>query len=462
MSILNSKITEVSEIKFKTIDISTKSYKQSENLRKSKFLRFITLFFRPSFSQAIIVITDQGFCSIANFLTGVLVARACSKEEYGVFVIGLTILYLMTGLQNSLISGPYTILYPRCEVDERCKYLGSTLIHQIFLLILTAIAFIIGSLICFFIKANPVLTSNLFMLSLASFAVMIREFVRLTMLAELKVWLNLAMSLVINISTVTAMLIVYKTKILTLSNAYLIMTCCSGIPALYITGIYVKKMVLIKSRIWNDFKLNFKLGKWLVGRTFAYMGSNQVYPVALAAFHGTATVALYGACLQLANLLNPLCTGMNIFLMPKLSHLSVHDPQKTDKLVLYVMVWLALMLAMLFLVMLFIGNWAVTKLYGQNYMDLNPVLLMCILAISASVLSSPISIAIDARKGTLITFKGRVFGAILSLTIGLVCVIFRGPVGAALGLFISHVLTGLYWLYKANTFRYERLAIENY
>ena len=255
--------------------------------------------FRPSMIQAGAVFTDQGFCSIANFLTGVLVARACTKSEYGVFVLGLTILRFMTGLQNSLVSIPYTIQYPRCKVNNRSAYLGSTLVHQLVICILTAIGFFVASRVFAWRGAEDAMVSTMFMLSVASAAFMMREFIRLVMLAELRVWLNLAMSLFANSLTITAMLIAYRTKTLDSPNAYLIIAVCSGVPALIITGIYWQKMTLVSRRITADFKDNFQLGKWLVARNFAYIGAVSVYPIALASFHGTAAVAVYGACFAL-------------------------------------------------------------------------------------------------------------------------------------------------------------------
>lgn len=440
----------MSKLNSETIEASVAGPAQKSflvNSRQGLWARLKSNLFRPSLIQAGAVITDQGFCSIANFLTGVLVARACSKSEYGIFILGLTILRFLTGLQNSLVSVPYTIQYPRCEVDKRAAYLGSTLIHQIIICVLAAIGFFAASFICSFSNADPVLVSTMFMLSVASFAFMLREFIRLVMLAEFKVWLNLGMSLFANIATISAMFIAYRTKNLDSPKAYLIIAFCSGIPAVFITCIYWKKMLLIKSRIWQDFKSNFQLGKWLVARSFANMGAVSIYPIALASFHGTAEVGIYGACFQLASLLNPIFMGLNAFLRPKFSHLVVNSPNKVNKVVFRISGLLAVLLGFVFVVMFFVGDWTMIRLYGQDYEGYQTILLVCILAVGASVLSSPVSVAIDARKQTHITFKGRMLGAISSLTVGMICVWQFGVLGAVIGLFLSHTLSFVYWFY---------------
>jgi len=399
---------------------------------------------RPSLFQAGAVIADQGFCSIVNFLTGVLVARACTKSEYGVFVLGMTILRFMTGLQNSLVSVPYTIHYPRCKDDSRATYLGSTLVHQLVICILTAIGFFAASRFFAWRGAEEAMVSTMFMLSVASTAFMIREFIRLVMLAELRVWLNLAMSLFVNVATIAAIFIAYNTENLNSASAYLVIAVCSGVPALIVIGIYWQKMALVSERIMVDFKDNFHLGKWLVARSFANMGAVSIYPIALASFYGTAQAGVYGACFQLASLLNPIFMGLNIFLRPKFSHLVVNSPHAVNRLVLRLTGLLAVLLGLVFFVMLLVGNWAMIRLYGQDYDGYRTILLVCILAVSASVLSSPVSVAIDARKQTHITFKGRMIAAIFSLTIGLVCVWQYGVLGAAVSLFIAHAITCSY------------------
>jgi O-antigen/teichoic acid export membrane protein len=414
-------------------------------IRPNGFRVLAKKFFPPSLIQASAVIADQGFCSIAHFLAGVLVARACTKSEYGIFVLGITILSFLTQIQNSLVSIPYTIQYPRFQVGEKTAYLGSTLIHQLLICVLTTSGFFVTSGIFAMQNIDAALVSTMFMLSVASFAFMIREFIRFVMLAEFRVWLNLTMSLVANISTISAMFIAYKTHNLNSAKAYLIIAVCSGVPAFIITGIYWHKMTLVSRRIVTDFKDNFHLGKWLLARTFANMGAVSIYPLALAAFNGTADAGVYGACFQLASLLNPIFIGLNSFLRPKFSHLVVNNPHKVNMAVLRITGLLSALLALIFVVMIFFGNWTMIKIYGQDYADYNYVLLICVFAVSISAVSGPISIAIDARKNTISTFIGRFMGALFSLTIGVLLVWKMGLFGAVISLVVAQIISLVFW-----------------
>ena len=77
------------------------------------FGRLCKKILRPSLVQAGAVIMDKGFCSIANFLTGVLVARACPKAEYGLYVLCFSLMIVAQQVQRNMTANPLTVYNPR-------------------------------------------------------------------------------------------------------------------------------------------------------------------------------------------------------------------------------------------------------------------------------------------------------------------------------------------------------------
>ena len=59
------------------------------------------------------VIIDKGLISVVHFLVGLLVLRATSKDEYGIYVNLFSLLMLGVGFQNALVTTPMAILAPR-------------------------------------------------------------------------------------------------------------------------------------------------------------------------------------------------------------------------------------------------------------------------------------------------------------------------------------------------------------
>ena len=79
-----------------------------------------------SLHQGAVSLADQAVASATNFLTGVIIARACTKEELGLYMLGFSLISLMTDLQTSLITTPYMVYAPRLKGRAHALYTGST------------------------------------------------------------------------------------------------------------------------------------------------------------------------------------------------------------------------------------------------------------------------------------------------------------------------------------------------
>jgi len=70
----------------------------------------IILFSRLATGKGFIALTDQAVASATNFLTGVIIGRACTKEQFGLYMLGFSIVLFVMSLQTSLISTPYMVI----------------------------------------------------------------------------------------------------------------------------------------------------------------------------------------------------------------------------------------------------------------------------------------------------------------------------------------------------------------
>lgn len=104
----------------------------------------ISLLSRPTTRKGVVTLADQAVASATNFLTGVIIGRACTKEQFGLYMLGFSIVLFVMSLQNSLISTPYMVYSPRLKGNEHIRYTGSTLIHQLGLSGLIIIILVIG------------------------------------------------------------------------------------------------------------------------------------------------------------------------------------------------------------------------------------------------------------------------------------------------------------------------------
>jgi hypothetical protein len=97
--------------------------------------------------QSIVSMADQAVASATNFLTGVIIARACSKEELGLYMLGFSLILLMTDFQTSLITTPYMVYAPRLKGRAHALYTGSTLIHQSTFCVITMLGVACGAIV---------------------------------------------------------------------------------------------------------------------------------------------------------------------------------------------------------------------------------------------------------------------------------------------------------------------------
>ena len=103
----------------------------------------------------IVVLIDQGVVSVANFLTTLIIGRVCTKEEFGLYMLGFSIVIFIMNIQGFLISTPYTIYSPHLKEGDLARYSGSTLVHQLTFSMLVVLFLIIFAVFLFFGYGPP-------------------------------------------------------------------------------------------------------------------------------------------------------------------------------------------------------------------------------------------------------------------------------------------------------------------
>ena len=86
-----------------------------------------------------IALADQLVASATTLLTGIIIGRACTPAEFGLYTLAFSIVLVLVRLQTSLISTPYTVYSPRLRGSEHARYTGSTLTHQFSLSVLAVL-----------------------------------------------------------------------------------------------------------------------------------------------------------------------------------------------------------------------------------------------------------------------------------------------------------------------------------
>jgi len=143
----------------------------------------------PTARKGVVAVVDQGLLSATNFFTGFMLARLCTKEEFGAYVLAFSVMLAVNGLQAALITGPMTVLGAGKEGNDWKGYATTLAVAQlVFGVGMTAIAFGVSILLKVTGVIGGTLTGALLAMSGALFFVQGQEFCRRVLFTRLKTW----------------------------------------------------------------------------------------------------------------------------------------------------------------------------------------------------------------------------------------------------------------------------------
>src|SRR5205807_1767920 len=85
----------------------------------------------PLAFTGLISIFDQAIFSGTSFLTAVLIGRATSPDELGMYYLILSIILVISGVQDQIIASPYDVYSKRRHGRELAEYNGSICAHHL-------------------------------------------------------------------------------------------------------------------------------------------------------------------------------------------------------------------------------------------------------------------------------------------------------------------------------------------
>lgn len=385
--------------------------------------------------QGMISLADQAVASVTNFLTGVIIARACSKEEFGLYMLGFSLILFITDLQTSLISTPYMVYAPRLKGRVRALYTGSTLIHQLAFSLFTMLAVGCGSIAVRFGVGPRGLGPVLWAVTVVIASIMLREFARRLCFARLKLHTAFLFDTFVALVQIGGLFILARFGLLSASRAYWVIGAACGAAVLWWLwsnrGMFQPRM----GESLDDLKKNWLLGKWVFASGLLVAVSMNLYPWLLAFFHGAASAGVWAACLGVVSTGNPVLLAIQNLVGPKIAHLhAAEGPRTLRRLVLKISAVIAVPMSLLCLVLIFWGDRLISLLYGRQYAGNGLVVTIMALNVLVTATAFPLSRTLFAIERADVDFVVNLAALLIMLTLGPWLVRAYGPLGAALGL----------------------------
>lgn len=339
--------------------------------------------------QGAVAVLDQAIYSATTFATTVILGRLFAPESFGVYYLAFTVVLLVQGIQERLISTPYTIYYNRRDRDTLDSYTGSVLLHQLLLCFVVGMGLL--GLFAAFGAAGIMqsLTPVIYVLIAALPLLMMRVFVRLLLIAHLDMVTVMVLDIAVAAMQLGGLLLLGRLHWLTVPSAYLVMGGASGIAA--VTWFAVKRPALrfARLRVLEDWWHNWSFAKWVVASNLA--GSLAIYasPWILSAVQNTAATALLGACTSLVGLSNMFVAGLESYLTPKAARAFSQQGLAGLVAVLWKSsLFLAILLGSLCVLFFFAGEPLAAIVYKNKYSGAGPVVSLLALGVLINTLGN--------------------------------------------------------------------------
>ena len=320
-------------------------------------------------SRAVWTLGDQAIVSGGNFATQFLLAHALTREGFGLFGVGYTIVQLLLNTQASLITAAYMVNLPRRSAEDRAQYTGSTLIHQIVLAIVGVFGLALGAGSMLALGHDNGLGGVLACQAAVIVFILFRDYARQLSFASLRVGEALGLDSVFVGVQFAAIAVLAYLGYLTTSRVFLVIGGAALVAALawrfYTKQEFKPSLTAAKA----DWRGNWSFSRWIFATNLAFLASNLAYPWVLLYFHGAAANGIMQACMLVGfQLINPFILGLGNFLAPRTAH-AVHEGgapalaaivRKVDLLVLAVVggYGAALLLG---------GNWLLALAFADKY-----------------------------------------------------------------------------------------------
>jgi O-antigen/teichoic acid export membrane protein len=394
--------------------------------------------------QGIVSLADQAVASATNFLTGVVIARACSKEELGLYMLGFSLILMMNDLQSSLITTPYMVYAPRLEGRAHALYTGSTLIHQLAFCFLMMFGVACGAFAVNKGVGPRALGPVLWALVVVVALIMLREHARRVSFARLQLKTAFLFDTFIGVGQISGLLILAHFRLLSASRAYWVIGVVCGLAVIgwlwWDRGFYEPRM----DQSLADLKKNWVLGKWVFVSGLVWAVSVNLYPWLLTAFHGVASTGVWAACLGVISVGNPVLLGIQNLVGPKIAHeYAAKGPRALHRLVIKITAVMAFPMSILCLVMFIWGGRLLALPYGRQYAGNSLIVAILSLNLLVTAAAFSLSRALFAIDRADVDFIVNFTALFIMVTVGLWLVRAFGPIGAAFALLGTNFSTSV-------------------
>jgi O-antigen/teichoic acid export membrane protein len=387
----------------------------------------------PVVMQGLTVLADQGGYSLTTLTCGLLLARSCSAAEYGIFVLGMSLVYMTKVIQRSLTTMPLSVFYPPLEAERKPSYL----LHIMLLFWIVACG-IIGVLfgVGYAVKSSSQIADLsrqipwfIGVLVTMHFA----DFMRAALLAQFKTSRCFALGLLNHSLSMTGLLTLFIMNRLTVSTACLVLCVGAGVSGMLSGLIHVQPRYFRKDLFVKDCFDSLRYGGWILGGTLVNILGLSLLPWITLLWWDSQTVAAIGALTLAASMIRPCQEAMVHYLTPVLSDRLASRGRLYAKDRVFVLLRTITVLGFISLVAVAIlGPWILFVLYGRRYEGYSESLFFFTASVMFRVLTVPIRSYMIAEGAAQTVTHNNIMASFVAIALSFVLIPQMGVMGVAL------------------------------
>jgi O-antigen/teichoic acid export membrane protein len=261
-------------------------------------------------------VADQVVVSGTSFVTTIMIARFCPPSALGVYSMGISLLVSSVGIQDSLISAPYTIRQHN-PLGTRAEHVGSSLINCGLLSALAMVVLMTTAIGLSAYGALPELVPVIWALAGVVPFVLLREFDRRLAFAHLHTVGCLMLDLTVAAIQLAALGLLAWTGQLSPATA----SAAIGAACAVAGGVWLyrarENMDFQPDQVWATMERDWGLGKWLLAAQVTSSVQGYVTYWLLAWLAGPAATGVFTACMSVVLFVNPLMLGLGLIFTPR-------------------------------------------------------------------------------------------------------------------------------------------------
>jgi len=384
-------------------------------------------------------LTDQVLAVGGMFLANIALARAQSKEEYGMFALSYSVYTFLTGLHNALILEPYSIHGPGRYREHLSGY--SRLMSRSNAGLaggLTAILLSVWAVLRW--RAPGLASRSLLGLALTAGVLLTALFVRRTFYLQRRPDLAAKLSAIFFLSSAALLALGIRSGVLNGFSTF-------GIVAIswIVAGAFRRKSLPGFSRAgtfsevtpdhWAE---HWKYARWVLATAFVFQLTTQGYYWLVAGFISVKEVAELRAIHILVTPVDQICIALDLLILP-LMVLRYASKRHAELVSLWkVFGLLNLSITGAYAVSIWIaGRVVLHSLYAGKFDDMSALLSILVLLPIIMGIGNSVNVALKSMERPDLVFRAYVASGVATFVLGVPLVRYFGLKGAVCGILTS-------------------------